>query len=156
MGRGAGRVHLLLRRSRIHEIHLAGGVASHLRRRAAPRRGSWGRVAARLGPHVPHVWTGVASRRSPLHKPIYGSVLFPDGGVSRGPVVAGLLRLLFHLGGVGWRWSLRWQMDRTALQSPTVLGRAVRLPQGFLGPLAFQSASSSVLEPHLDGREGAD
>lgn len=156
MGRGAGRVQLLLRRSRIREIHLAGGVVSHLQWRAAPRRGSRRWVAAWLGPHVPHAWTGVAAHGSPLHKPIHGSVLFPDGGVSWGPVVAGLLRLLFHLGRVGWRWSLRWQMDRTGLQSPTVLGRAVRLPQGFLGPLAFQSASSSVLKPHLDVREGAD
>lgn len=157
MGGGAGHVQLLLRRSSIHE-HLAGSVVSHLQWRLAPRRGSGGRVAARLGPHVPHVWTDGASQWSSLHQPIHGSILFPDGGISRGPVVAGLLHLLFHRGWVGRRRSLRRQMDRTGLQRPTVrrqgvLDRAVRLPQGFLGPFAFQSASSPVLKPHLDGGE---
>lgn len=155
MGGGAGHVQLLLRRPWIHELHLAGGVVSHLQWRLAPRRGSGGRVAARLGPHVPQVWTDGASS---LHQPIHGSILVPHGGISRGPVVAGLLHLLFHRGWVGRRWSLRWQMDRTGLQHPTVrrqgvLDRALRLPQGFLGPFAFQSASSPVLKPHLDGRE---
>lgn len=158
MGGGAGHVQLLLRRSWIHELHLAGSVVSHLQWRLAPRGGSGGRVAARLGPHVPHVWTDGASQWSSLHQPIHGSILFPDGGISRGPVVAGLLHLLFHRGRVGRWWSLRWQMDRTGLQRPGVrrqgvLDRPVRLPQGFLGPFAFQSASSPVLKPHLDGRD---
>lgn len=151
MGCGAGHVQLLLRWSWIHEVHLAGSVVSQLQWRLAPHRGSWWW----LGPQVPHVWTGVASQWSSLHKPIYGAILFLDGGVSWGPVVAGLLHLLFHLGWVGWRWAL---MGRTGLQIPAVwrqgiLDRAVRLPQGFFGPFAFQSASSSVLKPHLDGRE---
>lgn len=151
MGCGTGHVQLLLRRSWIHEVHLAGGVVSQLQRGLAPPRGSW----RRLGPQVPHVWTGVASQRPSLHKPVHGAVLFLDGGVTRGPVVAGLLHLLFHLGRVGRRRAL---MERTGLEAPAVrqqgiLDRAVRLPQGFFGPFAFQSASSSVLKPHLDGRE---
>lgn len=97
----------------------------------------------------------MAPQCSSLHKPIHGTILFLHGGVGWGPVVAGLLHLLLHLGWVGWRWAL---MERIGLQIPAVLrqavlDRALRLPQGFFGPFAFQSASSSVLKPHLDGRE---
>lgn len=106
---GVGRVQLLLRWSRIHEIHLAGGVVSQLQWGLAPPRGSWWG----LGPQVPHVWAGVAPQRSSLHEPIHGAILVLEGGVTWGPVVAGLLHLLFHLGGVGWRGAL---MDRPGLR----------------------------------------